>query len=340
MSAKSVGIGGLVALAGLALLAVIATNPLSIQASSSGTPTIHDTEDSPLEASAEPSELGKPDRVDLFQGADGDSDDSSPFIGVVIQELEDGSVKVVRVLVGGPSHGVLMTGDLITAVDGTTIAGTEDIVDAIEVAGSGTAITLTITRDGSSQTVDITVGERPQHTQVARTYKSSKSLMPSKASPGRLRIWEIRSDPTADSRAVRTEIVYENEDGGYSTYRAVLGTVSDLDSTAGTFTLNPKDGSDSIDYTIDQDTRVIMNRSGDLGQLNSDDDTLVIDTDVEVMLVHQGEPPRQRGHFYKQGRRFWPNDGNSWRGSGGLSTRQSTIENVLESLRSQIRDRT
>lgn len=340
MSAKSVGIGGLMALAGLALLAVIATNPLSTQASSSGMPTIQDTEDPPIAASAEPSELGNPERANSLQGAGGNSDESSPYIGIAVQELEDGAVKVVRVLVGGPSHGALMPGDLITAVDGTTISGTEDLVDAIEVAGSGTAITLTITGDGSSQDVDITVGERPQHTQLARTYKSTKSLMPSKASPHRLGIWKSRTYPRSDSRAVRTEIVYENEDGGFSTYRAVLGTVSDLDSTAGTFTLNPKDGSDSIDYTIDQDTRVIMNRSGDLGQLNSDDDTLVIDTDGEVMLVHQGEQPRQRGHFYKGGRLIWPNVGNDWPSRRDLSTRQSMIENMLESLRSKIRDRT
>ena len=98
--------------------------------------------------------------------------------------------------------------------------------------------------------------------------------------------------------AVHTRIVFENEDGEYSTYRAVVGTVSEVDTSAGTFTLDPKDGSDSIDYTIDEDTKVVMNRSGDLGQLNTDDETLVVDVDGEVMLVRQGELTKKRRHLF------------------------------------------
>lgn len=97
---------------------------------------------------------------------------------------------------------------------------------------------------------------------------------------------------------VHTRVVFENEDGEYSTYRAVVGTVSEVDTSAGTFTLDPKDGSDSIDYTIDEDTKVVMIRNGDLGQLNTDDETLVVDVDGEVMLVRQGQPTEKRGHLF------------------------------------------
>ena len=47
---------------------------------------------------------------------DGDKDTKKPYIGVVIHSLSDGSVKVLKVMEGGPADGVLEDGDIITAV--------------------------------------------------------------------------------------------------------------------------------------------------------------------------------------------------------------------------------
>ena len=289
MSAKTIGMAGLMALAGLALVAVIASSPFPTQASTPDTPTTQDTAERASASVTAPSQIAKPDQPDLFQGIDEDSDESEPHIGVAVYELDDGTVKVVRVLDGGPSDGVLKMGDVITAVDGSTVTGTSNLVDAISEAGTGTTVTLTITRDGSSQTVDVTVGERESSTPSARIHRATKSFFPSKMGVPRLGKGRYRSVMGDSGKVVHTRVVFENEDGEYSTYRAVVGTVSEVDSSAGTFTLDPEDGSDSIDYTIDEDTKVVMNRSGDLGQLNGDDETLVVDVDGEVMLVQQGQ---------------------------------------------------
>ena len=48
-----------------------------------------------------------------------------------------------------------MQGDVITAVNGTTIESASDLVDAIAEAGSGAEIALTVTRDGASITIDV-----------------------------------------------------------------------------------------------------------------------------------------------------------------------------------------
>ena len=330
MSAKSVGIAGLMALAGLALIAVIASNPFSTQASTHDTAAGQETEERLSADVATQSQIARPEQSDLLQGTEEDSDDSEPYIGVAIFELEDGTVKVVRVQDGGPSDGVLMSGDVITAVDGTAITGASDLIDAIAEAGSGTAMTLTITRDGSSQTVDVTVGERDTSVPSVRVYRSSKTFGPSRMRHPRLGMWKLGSLSGVDGKAVHTKIVFENEDGSYSTYRAVVGTVSDVDATAGTFTLDPKDGSDSIDYTISDDTKVVMNRSGDLGGLNTDDDTLVVDVDGEVKMVQQGELPGKRGRLFRGGK---------WRGGVHMTDQNGLIQKALEAIRSKVDDR-
>ena len=81
-----------------------------------------------------------------------------------------------------------------------------------------------------------------------------------------------------------------DEDGNYQTHRTVAGTVTSVDADAGTFTLQPKDGSATIDYTINDETVITMIRTGDLGQLNTTDPTVVMDVDGEVKWIRQGAP--------------------------------------------------
>ena len=342
MSAKSVGIAGLLALAGLALIAVIASNPLSTLASTDDAPG---TQKAQVQLSADvvtPSQIAQPDRMGQLQATDDDDEDSEnsePYIGVAVVDLDDGSVKVVRVQEDGPADGILMSGDVITAVDGTTIDGTSDLVDAITEAGSGTTITLTITRDGSSQTADVTVGERDAAESTTRVYRSSRKFLPSMFNSPRMGKGKFESLEDSGRRIVHSKFVIENVDGSFSTYRAVTGTVSSVDASAGTFTLDPKDGSDSIDYTIDDDTTVRMNRRGDLGALNTDDDTFVIDIDGEVKLVQQGEQPGKRGHLFRGGKMFRFNDGGRWQNRSGIADQKAMIQKAMEIITSQSNDR-
>ncbi len=342
MSVKTVGVAGLMALAGLALISVIAFNPFSTQASTHDMDEGQETQER-LSADVEtPSQVTRPDQLGQLQASDEDEEDSDnaePYIGVAIFENEDGSVEVVRVQEDSPSDGVLMSGDVITAVDGATIDGTGDLVDAIAEAGSGATITLTIVRDGASQTVDVTVGERDTLSHSLRAYRSSKKYPSSEFSFPRLGKGKLGAFADLGGRVVHSRTVLENEDGSFSIYRAVAGTLSNIDTTAGAFTLSPRDGSDPIDYTITDDTKVMMNRNGDLGALNTDDDTLVIDVDGEVKMVHQGERPREGKHFFRGGKRFKFDGGGRWRDSSHMADLKAMIEKASEDIGVQPNDR-
>ena len=215
-----------------------------------------------------------------------DSDvESKPYIGILASSLEDGSVKVLKVLEDGPSDGVLKTGDIVTAVAGEAVDGVESLTDAISDAGAGETLTLTITRDGSEMDVSVTIGEWTKKTyRVGRVFHKAK-----------------RSEDRIASR----QVVKADDDGNYRTYRTVYGNVTALDADAGTFTLQPKDGSDAISYFIDDDTRIYIGkeRADDLSSLDMDEQTAVMDVDGEVKLVSQGDTYGKSGFWHRKG---WP----------------------------------
>ncbi len=339
MNPKSLGMAGLVALAALALIAVIVSNPLTSQASTHEPAVTQPTAERLSTDLTTVEEITQPQQIELLQGAEEDTDDSNPYIGVHIIELDDGSVKVLRVVAGGPSDGLLMQDDIITAVDGTTIESTSDLVDAITEAGVGTEIALTVTRDGSSITVNVTVGSRETSKASLSGHRASRfHALPGFGFSRFGKAKRIPNSP-ASGAVVRSEVVFENEDGSFTTHRRVIGTVSDVDATAGTFTLTPRDGSDAIDYTIGDETKVIMNRSGDLGPLNTEDDTLVVDVDGEVTTVIQGDWPEKRSYFSQGSKRFGLRDGGRWSVRGNSSDRGAFFDRVFDEMRERFDNR-
>ena len=234
---------------------VFVTNPFSAQAA------VDDT----------PNQITHPDDLGLLQASEPSDSDAKPYIGVAIYPLDDGSVKVVKVLKGGPSDGVLEAGDIITAVNGETLDGSTDLTDAIAAAGVDATITLTVTRDDSSMDVSVTVGG-----------------------------FEMKKRSRFD-RFSSSQVVKADEDGVYRTYRTVSGDITALDSAAGTLTVQPKDGSSPIDYTIDDDTRIMVGKQSvdDLSSLDADGQAVVMDVDGQVKVVMQPGP--DGGFFFKKG---------------------------------------
>ena len=154
------------------------------------------------------------------------------------------------------------------------------MTDPIADAGSGGTIALTITRNGQAQDVTVTVGQREVHLESGRPKFGGTLDFPN--------ILFMNPLYTAD-RFASGQMVLADEDGNYRTYRTVVGAVSHIDADAGTFVLNPRDGSDPISYTISDETRLNVRRPADLAALNTEDDTLVYDVDGEVQIVQQGE---------------------------------------------------
>lgn len=63
---------------------------------------------------------------------------------------------------GGPADtGGVQTGDVITALNGTTVTSAEDLLAGLRDVHPGDAVTLTVHRDGQDQQLKVTVGDRP-----------------------------------------------------------------------------------------------------------------------------------------------------------------------------------
>ena len=211
---------------------------------------------------------------------------SKPYIGIYVLSADDGGVEVVKVMEDGPSDGVLEEGDAITAADSETVDDSKDLIAAVAEAGVGGTITLTVTRDGQSMDVTVTVGEREVRFESTRVLRRPFSRVVPRVIPRM-----IVPSRVVDDRFASSQIVIADKDGNYQTHRTVAGTVTTADADAGTFTLQPKDGSATIDYTINDKTVITMNRTGDIGGLNTTDPTVVMDVDGDVKWVQQGNPP-------------------------------------------------
>ena len=89
---------------------------------------------------------------------------SRVFLGVAVaRESGTDGARVVEVVPGSPADDAgLEVGDVITAVDGSTVADGSELAAAIQDHGPGDTVTITYGRDGSSSTATVTLGERSQ----------------------------------------------------------------------------------------------------------------------------------------------------------------------------------
>jgi putative serine protease PepD len=87
---------------------------------------------------------------------------SHPYIGVGVGDGPNGGAQVQQVVSGSPAAKAgLQQGDVITVVNGKDVANSEDLVGIVQSSAVGQQLKLTITRNGSTQTVTVTVGEAP-----------------------------------------------------------------------------------------------------------------------------------------------------------------------------------
>ena len=306
MNATKITAGALVALTGVALTAVVAANPFSTQANSIQAP--------------EPVQPQAVEHLQVVEDEDADSDaQTKPHIGVAISPLSptraeelgvDAGVMVTAVLNESPSSGVLEQGDVITSIDGQIVSSPKDVMDAVMASSVGDVISVIVIRGDDTLDLSVTVGE----TDISKRgiFRSRVTQMHQPDLTHRL----IQQVFRASDRFARGEVVMADENGVYQTYRATAGLVTGIDADAGTFTLQPKDGSALIEYMISDDTKVNLNRAGDLRELNTEDNTLVVDVNGEVKLVHQGEMPLP----HMQGKGHGPNI-QMHRGQGGQQGR-------------------
>ena len=81
----------------------------------------------------------------------------------VSSEAAEGGVRVVSVTAGSAADAAgLAEGDLITAIDDTTVTSAEELVSELRARVPGDVVSLTVLRGSSELTVEATLGDRSQ----------------------------------------------------------------------------------------------------------------------------------------------------------------------------------
>jgi putative serine protease PepD len=85
------------------------------------------------------------------------------YLGISVGDTSDTSgAQIERVVPGSPADKAgLKAGDKITAFDGKQVTNADDLTAAVAAKAPNDKVTLTILRDGSTKSIDVTLGVRP-----------------------------------------------------------------------------------------------------------------------------------------------------------------------------------
>jgi len=101
---------------------------------------------------------------------------SRGYLGLLPQDIDDDLAKALKlsttsgslvgdVTAGGPADKAgIKRGDIITKFDGTTIDNSTQLRTLVAQASPGSAVKVTVLRDGKEKTLTVTLGERPTNT--------------------------------------------------------------------------------------------------------------------------------------------------------------------------------
>ena len=185
---------------------------------------------------------------------------------------------IVKVMASSPAEGNLQVDDVITALDGDAIDGPRDVVAIVRDAEPGDTIVFSVRRADADMDVSVTVGER-----AADDFAITK----------RGYFDEHDYDDDGLDGLILSE-TRRQTDEGVMTVRKAVGTVQSVDVARGVLNLLLADESETLSFTINEDTKVLINRSGSLGGLSATETTLVVEEiDAEgarnVEMVAQGD---------------------------------------------------
>lgn len=221
-----------------------------------------------------------------------------PYIGIAIARVpeddatddgdedaaENGSgALIVKVMAGSPADGRLQVDDVITALDGDAIDGQRDVVAIVRNVEPGDTIVFSVRRGAADMDVSVIVGER-----AADDFAIAKRGY---FGGGYFDEHDYADDGLDGLILSETR---RQTDEGVMTVRKAVGTVQSVDVGRGVLNLLLADESETLSFTINEDTKVLINRSGSLGGLSATETTLVVEEiDAEgarnVEMVAQGD---------------------------------------------------
>jgi hypothetical protein len=208
-------------------------------------------------------------------------DQESPWLGAHVVLAADG-LTAAWVIADSPADVAgLQRGDIITAVDGTTVETPQDFRDLLEAKAVGDTITLSITRDGQAQDVFVTLEAKPE------------ALAP--AIPLLPELEGIAADELF-SHVQGGQFNFTDEQGNPFTVAIDVGTVASVDVEGNTLTVDLNAGG-SKTYTVEDDDLGV-----DLSDLEEGGRVAVMSVGDDVRAVFPGVGPLLPG--FGGGHRF------------------------------------
>jgi putative serine protease PepD len=85
------------------------------------------------------------------------------YLGVTVGDASSGQGAAIESVKSGTpaANAGLQAGDVVTAIDGQTVTNADDLTAKISAHQPGDKVTLTVTRNGATKTIDVTLGTRP-----------------------------------------------------------------------------------------------------------------------------------------------------------------------------------
>jgi membrane-associated protease RseP (regulator of RpoE activity) len=200
------------------------------------------------------------------QGAD---TTGQPWLGIQVKRTADGPT-IAAVIADSPADKAgLQRGDVITAVNGTSVSDVPALLSAIKDLKVGDSITLSITRDGNAQEITATLEARPAPLAGTNPVLPELSGIP---------LDQIFSHIQGGS------FTFTDADGKSHTASIDLGTVSAVDANAKTVTVDLNSGG-SKTYTIGEG---VVSFPADLTKFASGDKVAVVSVDGNLRAIATG----------------------------------------------------
>ena len=240
---------------------------------------------------------------------------AKPYIGISIRNApEDGDIDgalVVGVVEGSPADGSLQVDDIITAIDSVAVSGARDVVSIVREGAPGDSIVFSVSRAGFATDISITVGELPAdghpHSKRRHRHMGKRAHGYGHGHLGHMNMGKGMLGGAHDS-LITSESRYLTDDG-VKTVLTAAGTTQNIDATAGTLDLLLRDESETLSFTINDDTKIFVQGvegAASIADLSANTDTTTMvmqvtneDGTQQVHLVAQGNFANQHRHRHQ-----------------------------------------
>jgi len=197
------------------------------------------------------------------------SSDQSVWMGVQIAQSTDGPT-IAGVIADSPAEKAgLKRGDVIKAIDGTSVSDVQAVRDALKDKKPGDTVTVSITRNGNAQDVTATLEAPPE------PLAQANPILP-----------ELNGIPADQlfSHLLGGSFQFTDKDGKTHTASVDLGTVTSVEASAKTISVGLNSGG-SKQYTISDDVTAVPS---DLTQFADGDHVAVISVDGNLRFLVKG----------------------------------------------------